>query len=489
MKRKSKAERNRIAVALMLLPASLAACGGRSDVQQVEDAARSSRYAFVDAGAKSTVDYSGQTLRHLLIADWAAYLEKLTARIDSSELTPTEGTVKSALEFYYRFDGEVGGQVAIGLQTNPSTLQSNYSELSPGKNLVGKVAGNDATGQHKDWSRALVGWGEPGALSPGGLIERWVETLDHLAAERAAGRPQLTPSGSPVSEVYLTQLGLDLRQLLQKFLLGAVAFSQGADDYLDDDLEGSGLLSDNVALVEGTNYTELAHHWDEGFGYFGAARDYADYSDDEIAAKGGREPYASGYHDTDGDGAIDLHREYNFGHAVNAAKRDRDSASTAPTDWTRQAIEAFVAGRRLIHEAAGRALSGDELSQLRVYRNRALAAWERAIAASAVHYINEVLQDMQRFDTEDYDFAAHAKHWSELKGFALSLQFNPHTPLSEGAFGELHQALQTAPVLPAADGERIDAYRAALLRARGLLARAYGFAADNLGDEQGVGGW
>ena len=70
---------------------------------------------------------------------------------------------------------------------------------------------------------------------------------------------------------------------------GAVGFSQGADDYLDDDTEGKGLLADHTAADEGKPYTALEHAWDEGFGYFGGARNYLLYTDEEIAGEGGRD--------------------------------------------------------------------------------------------------------------------------------------------------------------------------------------------------------
>ncbi|GAA3962888.1 hypothetical protein [Allohahella marinimesophila] len=50
------------------------------------------------------------------------------------------------------------------------------------------------------------------------------------------------------------------------------------------------------------------HQYDEGFGYFGAARDYRAYSDEEIGGKPGREDWV-GYHDTNGDNAIDLNAD------------------------------------------------------------------------------------------------------------------------------------------------------------------------------------
>jgi len=44
-------------------------------------------------------------------------------------------------------------------------------------------------------------------------------------------------------------------------------------------------------------------------------------------------------------------------------------------------------------------------------------------------------------------------------------------------------------VLPNAASADIDAYYDALLDARDLMGAAYGFAAENLGDENGENGW
>ena len=124
-----------------------------------------------------------------------------------------------------------------------------------------------------------------------------------------------------------------------------------------------------------------------------------------------------------------------------------------------------------------------------VERDRIVGAWERALAASAVHYLNEVLVDMRRFDAPEYVFADHAAHWSELKGLALGCQFNPRSPLDGARFAQLHTLLGDAPVLATATPAERDGYRTKLLEARALLGAAYGFDAANLGADDGTGGW
>ncbi len=437
-------------------------------------------YMFVDTSGVDSVSYTGQSFRHLLIAELTAWLGGLTGQVDSGTFVPAEGDVVAALGFWLDFDAEIGGAQAVALVTDPPTKQRDYAAFGSTAKLADKLAGNDPEGQHVDWSTAFVGFAASGVTTPESLVRFWFAEIEALAVARANGGPALGPDGAPIASVFVSPEGLDYKELLQKFLLGAIAFSQGADDYLDDDLAGKGLLSDNVALVEGKNYTALAHGWDEGFGYFGAARDYGDYTDEELAAAGGRPERAKGYFDLDGDGAIDLGSEFNFGHATNAAKRDR--GATATTDFTRDAWEGFLAGRALI--AGAGELDAAELTQLKAHRDRAVGAWEAAIASTVVHYINDVLQDMA---AAEYDFVGHAKHWGELKGFALSLQFNPRSPLSDIDFAELHRLVGQRPILPGEDGA--TAYRQALLDARALVATAYAFDAANVGDENGQNGW
>jgi hypothetical protein len=119
----------------------------------------------------------------------------------------------------------------------------------------------------------------------------------------------------------------------------------------------------------------------------------------------------------------------------------------------------------------------------------AVAGWEKAIAATIVHYLNQVLRHMGRFGTPEYSFLDHAKHWSEATGFALGLQLNPRSHLSHAQQVRLLELLREAPVLPGAADEEVAAYRAGILEARDLLRTAYGFADANIGTVEGEGGW
>ena len=434
--------------------------------------------AQVEGYGFHNASYSGQVFRNLLISDLKGYVGGLTDSIDNGDVYPVAGDVEADLNFYFEFDSSTSGGLEHGQSWDTPPLQTTYDEVSSDKDLVGKIAGNDATGQHADWTSDFVGWEQDGVTTPESLVRTWFAEIDAAAAARTAGDIPLDPSGAPIEHVFLSADGLDRQQLLEKFLRGAIAFSQGADDYLDDATPDKGLLDDHTTIEEGKDYTALEHGWDEGFGYFGAAVTYGDWTDEDIKA---------GPLDVDGDGFIDLETEVNWGHSVNAAKRDLGSVSG--TDYTAQAFDNFVAGRALLARTAGAELSDEDFATLQGHRDLAVDAWEKSISSTCVHYINDTLQDMGRIGGEDYDFAGHAKHWSELKGFALSLQFNPRSPLSEAEFAELHELIGQAPVLEDAGPEALEAYAADLVAARTLLGEAYGFDASDLGDENGENGW
>ncbi len=446
------------------------------DIEDVLDV-----YAFTNKlSNEDSVSYSGQVARHVLIAELNNYIDSgLQNDIDNLDVT-TKAQAMTALNSYYKTTDEeyaVYSDRALTLSINGEAEQKLLSEISGStKDLSGKIAGNDATGQHKDWSTEFYAFGEKGSQTPEELIQFFFEKVAENSEIAASGATREDINGDVITKVYLSENGLDYKQLIQKTLLGAVAYSQGTDDYLDANVDNKGLNTSNEMLVDGKSYTNLEHQYDEGFGYFGAARDYLSYTDEEIASKGGRDNY-QGMYDTDTSGMIDLNSEYNFGHSQNAAKRDLGTASNSmPSDFTEAAMQAFLQGRALINENVGAELTDAQMASLLEFRDEAVANWEYAIAATVVHYVNDVLADYADLGTEDFNYADLAKHWSELKGFAISLQFNPHKKLTDAQYTKINELLQDAPVL---SGDGVVQYLLDLAEVRLVLQQAYEFNAEN----------
>ena len=139
-------------------------------------------------------------------------------------------------------------------------------------------------------------------------------------------------------------------------------------------------------------------------------------------------------------------------------------------DLTKEAFDAFFAGRTLIAENP--TMTDAQMEELKAYSDTARLAWEKSIAATAIHYVNDVIIDLE---AAEYNFYDHAKHWSELKGFVLSLQFSPLGKLTVPNHMELNGIIGTAPSLPTADGFDLATRKANLERARTVLGNAYDF--------------
>ncbi len=489
----------------------LTGCGGGGSSSGGDPApaetTNSTQYTFASKfdDTKSSVSYGGQTVRQLIIKDITdsigALEEDITADVTADLDVLIRGDAVNG-----NVDSEVRPYATDELftpieATYGDVYDTTYGSISGNKNLKGKIAGGDGAGSGeitKLIGDEFFGWEDGADVTPIPieLVDFYVAQLDSLVTdgvdptiETVAGPVGLTPV------VYVDIQGRDYKQLMQKFLLGAVTFSQGTNDYLTTDFA-------SINIQDGSDpFSEAEHKWDEAFGYFGAARNYNDYTDLEIRAKSGRAEYSSGYHDLDGDTKIDLRAEINVANSVNCAKRD--IGSTTGLDYTKTAFDAFLSGRQALNDAANGMLTADQLATVEAQAKIAAVTWEVCIAATVVHYINEVRNDdLAAFvDGKFADITAFkdlAKHWSEMKGFALGLQFSPYSPFRDGSVAdvdvndlkEILTLMGDAPVLAdgsqngvAAAGTAADAvadYSNDLLAARNKLQQAYGFDAGDV---------
>lgn len=495
-------------------------CGGGSGGSSNDDedpgtgdqTGTSSHYSFESqfAAGESAVAYSGQTTRHLLIEDLVAEMKDLT-----DTLAVTKESVIADLDKYIRGEGDenkgigdLDGENYNFSRTDETLIPGpTFGDISGNKNLAGKIAGGyinelvpELAGESSRLLSEFIGWndGLDSTSTPLDLVDL---LIDELATGATDGEGIAVPG---LADTYLTATvsatGRDYRQLIQKFLLGAVTYSQGTADYLKTDF-----ATKNAREEANDLYTEAEHKWDEAFGYFGAARDFKDYTDADIRAAGQTEGYQNGYHDTNDDGDIDLRSEINLGNSTNCAKRDLGTVGKSqPTDYTTTAFDAFLAGRKILNDAAANEgdLSQEQVDALNEQILIASLTWEKCIAATVIHYINDVRADLAKYSDGEFvdvgDFEDVAKHWSEMKGFALGLQFNPDSPYRASAekLEELKnnlEAMGDAPVLP--DGsqngvqpvdktaaEAVQEYSDALLSVRDNMEATYGFNAENVED-------
>ncbi|HTV24683.1 MAG TPA: hypothetical protein VMG12_38590, partial [Polyangiaceae bacterium] len=330
--------------------------------------------------------------------------------------------------------------------------------------LAGEPALAEAT--HGELARSMDVWSRLDDVQRS-LLEASFEQLETNAQNRALGLLQTDPTRSALP-LHVLRDGRDLKVFVESVLLGAGSFARGVGE-----LTGAALgVSTPAESVAGQSYSALEHAWDVGFGYFGAARDF----DGDAAGSEAARLRRDGWFDTDGDGRVRLLAEVNLGVAALALP-------TPALAFAREAFEALLAGRQRISDAAG-PLDADGAARLLAIRDAAVAAWERTLAAIALHDLNLLVEQVERArrSSADYSFAAQARAWSELKGLALALRLNPRSPLSAVRFEALHASIGAAPsvpdTLPPRNTDELEAYCDRLGRARDVLVGAYGFDAD-----------
>lgn len=388
---------------------------------------------FVDG--ESSVAYPGQTVRNLLTQDLKILIDGLAAE-GAEEVTEQE-----LLNRYdYRDELDLETLTAVD---GPPVLESRYSEIATDKNLPDKIS--DAT---------VIGFGK----TADELVREWFDTI-------ATNSQDPEKLGTPA--VYTTSEGLHLSQMVEKLLMGAVVYYQGTGVYLTDEVL---LEADNSEAEEGSPYSTMEHKWDESFGYFGAARDFFDYSDADLS--GGSADFTA---DSDGDGSIDFRSEYNFGFARYAGKRD---AGGSGVDFTGDVFQAYLNGRTaIVNEGTTQEIAEERLA--------AAEGWEKVVAANVVHYLNAALEDLEGLTSEEVSGRnndSYNAHWAEARAFAAALQYNPFRQITESELTELAGLLGTAPPYAEPETEAHDDAVADLNAAKDLIQGVYGFSDTNMTD-------
>ncbi len=427
-----------LAVLLAIVSLFLSACGSDEDESADELLENGSAtipvpqaYTFNSrfVEGENSVSYSGQVVRNLLLQD----LKSLTDSVGKDGGRPI--TVADMLKLYEYDD-------ALNLKTGTSTgslpaLESGYSALSTGKNLVGKISDAPVIGYNR---------------TADDLVREWFKGIE----EKSQDASNL---GTPAA--YTTDDGVDMSQMINKVLIGAVPYYQATGVYLNVLLE-----RDNSEARDGTDpYTAMEHAWDEAFGYFGAARDYFRYTDDQLA--GSVDDFVF---DSNADGSIDFKSEYNFGLSRNAAKRDKGRSGV---DLTQEIFSAFLAGRTAITNQGS-------VAEITQYRQAAANGMEKVIAATVIHYINDTLSDMSKLGTGEENIANLNKHWAEMKGYTVALQYNPFKLITDGQLAELHGIMGEAPIYDEPGSNRYNTQVANYKRAKDVLQAAYGFSNTNM---------
>ncbi|MBB6460779.1 DUF4856 domain-containing protein [Flammeovirga kamogawensis] len=169
--------------------------------------------------------------------------------------------------------------------------------------------------------------------------------------------------------------GHEPAQMVAKGLMGATLYYQSVSNYLTNEkLDGA----DNETVEEGDG-TAMEHYWDEGFGYFGAAEDYATNEDAKNWYWAKYAKSRAGVYDVSGD-----------------------------------IFNAFIAGRV--------AIAAKDYDERNKQRDIIVAKWEELVAINVIHYLNSLETDTELGD--------QMHHWSEALAFAWCLQYNASKVIS-----------------------------------------------------------
>lgn len=226
-------------------------------------------------------------------------------------------------------------------------------------------------------------------------------------------------SSNDGSKSYLfDENGIEHIQLIEKGLMGAVFYYQATAVYLSEDRIGDAVDNTNITPGEGT---EMEHHWDEAFGYFGVPTDFP----------------------TNTTG-VRFHGKY-------CNSRD------ALMGTNQSLMDAFILGRAAISNS-DMAVKDEQVVAIR-------DTWELVIAGTAIHYLNGGRADLA-------DDALRNHQLSEAIAFAQSLKYNPTKKITDAQIEEVLNLIGTN--LYAASASN-------LLQARDLLSSIYGL--DNVKEQ------
>lgn len=197
-------------------------------------------------------------------------------------------------------------------------------------------------------------------------------------AEDVAG---VIESNDGAKKYLIDKKGLDLTQIFEKSLMGALLYYQATSVYFGDDR----MNVDNEEVTDGKG-TTMEHHWDEAFGYLGVPIDFPTTT--------------SGL--------------FFWGDYANKCEAVLGNSQAIMT--------AMLKGRA--------AISQKQLDKRDEAINEARAEWELISVGSALHYLNVGI--------EQFDDKAIALHGlSEAIGFIYSLQFNEGKKITNAQVSEL----------------------------------------------------
>ncbi|MDN5211517.1 DUF4856 domain-containing protein [Fulvivirgaceae bacterium BMA12] len=296
-------------------------------------------YAFT-RNNETTVSFSGQTDRLNQLSE----IKSLMGNANNGETV----SASALLAMYANTNGDGGGNFSFSStkQLKDKTFESEVANIEA---LLNEMATNSDN---------------PGVASNGvaGLLTRTVKAKTILVDAN----------------------GREYAQLIEKGLMGSVFLNQVYNTYLTDDRTGDD--AQNIKLREGKNYTDMEHHWDEAFGYFGVPVDFPTTTTNRF-----------------------------WGNYSNG----RD----ALLGTNKKLMDAYLIGRA--------AVVNFDYEEKNAQRDVLYETLELLAAATAIHYINSTLDNIGSDQGEMH----HAL--SEAWAFIEALRYSPNAKLTQAEITEI----------------------------------------------------
>lgn len=328
---------------ILLFTALLGASSCDNDEPETESSNKPTTYNF------SNVDYSGQTARLDMLAELTTEMKK-----------PGSGFPSDAQVMLNMFANENQPFTDNDLNTSTKQLKnkcfSGVISSVPNdmyfENYLNKLAGLSTTHASDQW--------EPGTAG-------------------------VSTSGS--KSYFFDENGVEYAQLVEKGLMGAVFYYQICETYTREGKIGDAV--DNETIEEGKG-TDMEHHWDEAFGYFGATTDLTEgnYSEKDLRY-----------------------------HAKYAKKGSEAGLGTVGL-----VMNKFIDGRF--------AISSKNYVDRDVAAQELRTEYELIMATTAMHYINGAIADFG-------DDALRNHQLSEAYAFIVSLHYNSDKLISDAQLNDV----------------------------------------------------
>tara|TARA_B100001093_G_scaffold47148_1_gene40076 strand:+ start:467 stop:1630 length:1164 start_codon:yes stop_codon:yes gene_type:complete len=243
-----------------------------------------------------------------------------------------------------------------------------------------------------------------------------------------------TPGNAGVStngnkSYFFDAYGVEYTQIIEKGLMGAVFYYQAAESYTREGKIGDAV--DNVIITPNEG-TDMEHHWDEAFGYFGVPTDLT-VANFDTKLDAGEVRYHGKYAGVGQDAGLNT-----VGKVMNEFIKGRFGISN--NDYT---------------------MRDQAASQLR-------AEWEMVIATTAIHYLNEAQSNFSDETLRNHEL-------SEALAFIMSLHYNSDKLMSSTEINTILDYFKETPTgAPNAVFSLLNVTNQNINDAKDMISAAYG---------------